>query len=112
MQEERETRTPDLRELQEEASSLKSLKNHLGYKRLMEHLNGQVTARREDIILKPLPSVDAALGQEYAKGECAGLMLAIGFLDGHLEALIADIETQLEALEKENARSKSNTSSE
>jgi hypothetical protein len=78
--------------------------------RLMAHLNGQIKARQADIILKPLGSMDAALGQEYAKGECAGLALAAGFVDGHLEALTAAIEEQLEELEKENARSKSDSS--
>lgn len=55
---------------------------------------GQIDARRNGVILRPLTGMDAVLEQEFAKGECAGLMLAQSMVVTLLEQLTSAIEAE------------------
>lgn len=54
----------------------------------------QQTARLDGIVLTPLPGLDAALEQEYKKGEIAGMRMALQLP----QALLDDAEESLKHL--------------
>lgn len=57
----------------------------------------QIRARTDGIILQPLQGMDAALAQEYAKGEVAGIRLATHLAETMIEAItstLKDMEVQ------------------
>lgn len=62
---------------QEQKRHLKALLESEGWRILRGVLEEQVHNRTESIILVPLEGADAVYGQEYAKGEIAGLRLAL-----------------------------------
>jgi hypothetical protein len=86
-----------LRELQEELSKLCSLESHKGYEYFLSVLTAQRDTRRSHVILTPLKSMDEVLEQEYKKGECGGLELALNFVQLRKE----DLRNQIAILTKE-----------
>ena len=55
--------------------ALRTLLASPGWGLLAEVIDQQVATRTDSIILKPLQGTDEALGQEFSKGEIAGLRL-------------------------------------
>lgn len=56
----------------------------------------QIKGRIDTLVLTPLPSMDAVLGAEYAKGEIAGLKLSQSLP----ATIIEDLESERQALER------------
>lgn len=92
----------ELRDLQEEQSRLRSLKDHPGFKYLQEVLQAQAETRTKAIILAPLASLDDVPNQEYAKGEAAGILFSKEFVDTRLSTLAEEIQDILEKKESGN----------
>lgn len=92
---------PQLRELQEELSELRSLQRTRGYARLMFIAEEQVKARTSNVILNALKCMDDVLEQEYKKGEIAGIQLIMEMTNTHILALESEIESKLNEV-KEN----------
>lgn len=92
----------EVRDLQEELSKLRSLKTQTGFFYLMKIAEIQVKERTDQLILSPLATMDAVLGQEYQKGEIAGIKLFVEFTDIRIRDLEEQIETALAGKEQEN----------
>jgi hypothetical protein len=86
----------ELRELQEARFELLSLQKFKGYERLLEIARLQSEARKQGIFLKPLLSMDEVLGQEYAKGEIAGIELFRSIVQIEIDALTDEINRRTE----------------
>jgi hypothetical protein len=86
---------PPVRELQEELSELRRLKTFPGFAWLLKVAEDQVKSRTEVIILTPLSGVDAALEQEYKKGEISGIKLFSELVDIRIDELERDIEQRI-----------------
>ena len=80
-----------VRELQEELSRLRALKDFAGYKYLLEIADNQIKGRQDALILRPLAKMDDVLSQEYSKGEIAGIRLFRELTD----IRIADLEEEI-----------------
>lgn len=65
----------DLREVQEELALVRGLVKHAAWKQLMEIAGKQLTTRTDNVILIPVTGADACFGQEFMKGEIAGIRL-------------------------------------
>lgn len=78
---------------QEEYRILKNLTESAGWLWLMEVGEQQRVGRTDEIILKPLPNLDSALAQEFAKGEISGIRLFFEIP----KARIGSLEAQLAA---------------
>lgn len=102
MQQLDEPKSPEVRELQEELSSLNSLKKHPGYQYLISVAEGQIASRMQGLILTPLKTMDEVLEQEYKKGEVGGVMLFKEIVDIQIKALEDEIQSKLEELENVN----------
>lgn len=86
-----------LRELQEELSNLRRLSQSAEFQLYLHYLEGQCELRKQQVFLTPLTAMDEVLGQEYVKGEIAGLHHA-----GHIVTTrIADLQDQIQAALKE-----------
>lgn len=86
----------EVRELQEQRSSLKNLIEHPGYKWLMKLAESQRLARTGEILLNPLKTMDEVLEQEYKKGEVHGIMLFETIAESHVLSLEEEINRLLE----------------
>lgn len=88
-----------LRELQEALFELKNLRDSRGFKRFLIIAREQSNSRKDTLILTPLKSMDEVLGQEYAKGEVAGIDLMMTITDAEIDSLETEIA---ELLKEEN----------
>ena len=100
MEEELEARA--IRDLQEERSNLVSLRDHKGYKWLLELAAAQVKGR-EPALFTPLDSILDMPKSEFLKGEISGIRLFMQIVSIRIEILEEEIGRQLEELE--NAQS-------
>ena len=91
------TPAEELRELQEEHTRLKGLKEHPGFKYYLDIGAAQIATRRGLYEGKPLKSLDESLEQEFQKGEVAGIRFMTEFVDIRLRI----IEEQCSELAKE-----------
>lgn len=82
------------REAQEELSGLRALQGHKGFQELLKIAQIQVDNRTQQIFLNPLKSLDAALEQEYSKGEVAGIKLFMEMT----KIRIQDLEDEIKGL--------------
>ena len=94
----------EVRVLQEERSRLTNLREHSGYKYLMEIAAAQIETRRQAVFLKPLKSMDETLEQEYLKGELSGITLFSQMVDIRVDELAGEITQLLEELEEIHER--------
>ena len=94
----------EVRVLQEERFRLSSLREHDGYKYLIEIAQAQIETRRQAVFLKPLKSMDEILEQEYLKGELSGITLFSQMVDIRVEELTGEITHLLEELEEIHER--------
>lgn len=92
----------ELRELQEELSRLSSLQSHAGYAYLLEIAGAQMDARKQQVFLTPLNTMDEVLRQEYAKGEIAGIDLFSKIVDVRIRDLQEEIQERLKDNEHES----------
>ena len=88
-----------LRELQEELSELRKLSESRGFKKLMLIAKEQAESRKNQIILSPISKLDDTWGQEYAKGEVAGIELIMEMTNVQIGVLESDIA---ELIKEEN----------
>lgn len=82
----------ELRELQEERSSLVALQKMAGFQWLLQVAESQAESRKKSVFLKPLSSMDECLEQEYRKGEIAGIELFRQLVDIQLSELNEEIQ--------------------
>ena len=85
-----------LRARQEECSNLKSLTEHVGWKRLMEIAEGQIENRLPSVYTR-LNSLDEIPGSEFDKGEISGIKLFQRLPDN----FVAELENEINEMEKE-----------
>jgi len=78
-----------------------SLLDHSGFTYFKDILHAQYETRTQKIILNPLKSMDEALGQEYEKGEAAGIKFAEEFVSIRLEDLSEQIDELLKGRTKD-----------
>jgi hypothetical protein len=86
----------ELRDLQEERFKLTELQKAPGYQWLLEIAGAQVEARKQAVFLRPLETMDGVLGQEYAKGEIAGIELFRKLVDIRINDLTDEIMRRTE----------------
>lgn len=82
---------PTVRELQEGLSRFRRIQRSREFQDLCDLIDKQVTGR-QPLVFKALESHDELLGQEFMKGEIAGLLL----IKRLPEIAIEDFEKQLE----------------
>jgi len=85
----------DKREVQEELALVRGLIKHSAWGQLMEIASKQLTTRTDNIILVPVTGADACFGQEFMKGEIAGIRLFMN-LPRILEEQLTDELAQME----------------
>lgn len=68
-----------------------------GFRRFIDVLDEQVRIRSGNVLMTPLSDINSILGQEFMKGEVAGLNMAMRFV----EARILDVETEVDELAEE-----------
>jgi hypothetical protein len=61
---------------------------------LRRHAEAQIEGRTANIILQPLGSLDAALSQEFAKGETSGIKLFIRYPETLVEMFEAELKME------------------
>lgn len=88
----------EVAELREKIREIKVLIDSPIWKQYSDLVESQCNGRVDQMILTPLSGFDAALAQEYAKGEIAGMRLALQVLP----QLIEDTETAMNELEPGN----------
>lgn len=93
--EEQEGTELDLRALQEERFKLTDLRDHAGYRYLMQIAKAQMNARHQAVFLTPLKKLDDTLEQEYHKGEMAGIALFMNMVDVRVDELTNAINQEL-----------------
>ena len=91
-----------LRQLQEELSNLLSLREHPGYKDLMEVAQGQIDNRFPSV-LKPLDSLLEITKREHELGEMSGIKLFTLMTDARITSLEEDISKIEEELGYDDA---------
>ena len=82
----------ELRELQEELTTIRRLLAESGFKWFEDVCKQQAENRLSEIILVPPEGVDDMVKRAYAIGECAGLKLAVRLPEIHKEQLEYDIK--------------------
>lgn len=87
----------DLREVQEELALVRGLVKHSAWKQLMDIAAKQLTTRTDNVILVPVAGADACYGQEFMKGEIAGIRLFMNLP----RILEEQLEDELKTLTKE-----------
>lgn len=92
---------PSLEECERVVHALKGLLASDGWKVYRDTIEKQQTTRFNQILLIPLPNLDAALEQEYTKGEVAGMRTAIMLPETLLQST-QDLLQQLQA-DRQNA---------
>lgn len=85
--------------LQDDLRDMAALIEHRGWKKLMEYADQQIRGRTDEVILTPCKGMDAAMEQEFSKGEIAGIRLFCTFP----EAVAGDLREQLKKEEPVNA---------
>jgi len=78
----------------ERKRALEALLESSGWAILSETLREQVHSRIQELVLKPLTTLDESLAQEYAKGETASLQLVLVMPSTLLEAAAQDAAEQ------------------
>lgn len=81
--------------LREKIHEIKVFIDSEPWKQYTRLVDSQCNGRVDQMILTPLSGVDAAFGQEYAKGEIAGMRLAVAMMAQSVE----DLQTEMESLE-------------
>lgn len=82
---------------------LKQLVDSDGWKLYRSIVEKQQTARFDSIVLQPIPTIDAALEQEYRKGEIQGMRLALTLPAALIENLTEAVKSAREQREREAA---------
>jgi hypothetical protein len=93
------------RDLAENIAELKDMVASRAWKRYSAILTEQVDGRIDGIILTPAGSLDGAMVQEYAKGEVAGLKLALLIVPELIENMNSDYEAGEKLRSDKNERS-------
>lgn len=75
----------------DELRNLENLLEEPGWKWLTSLIEEQATLRTASIILSPLASMDAALEQEFQKGEISGMRLVPALVAGRIASLRSDL---------------------
>lgn len=88
----------------ERARALKALLESVGWGIVREVIAQQVHDRVQQLLLSPLESLDAALAQEYAKGEVAGLQLVPATIEAIREEAVQLAAVAEEEEEEEDGR--------
>lgn len=88
-------------ELSEEISACRSFLESKAGAGLLKMLDGQITTRTQELILKPLDNILEAVQVEYAKGEIAGLMLARNYPELYLGTLEEELSKRKSETKKE-----------
>lgn len=83
-------------DLAETMREIKEMFDSRAWQRYSGLVDAQIKGRIDTLVLTPLPSMDAVLGAEYAKGEIAGLKLSQSLP----ATIIEDLETERQALER------------
>jgi hypothetical protein len=98
----------DLRhDIAETVNDLKTMIASYAWAKYSALLTEQVTGRIDGMILTPLASLDETLGQEYAKGEAAGLKLALAIVPSLIESMEQDIAAIDRRMENGNGNASS-----
>lgn len=84
-------------------NALQDLLRSEGWAALKEVLQEQLERRRNEVELKPLSSLDAALAQEYMKGEIHQLRLLVVLPDSLIDEDKSVIDAFANKEEEENA---------
>ena len=85
-----------LQVISEELHNLQHLQDHAGWKMVLDYAEGQVGNRLPAVLTK-LETIADIIGQEFEKGEIAGIQLFSRIPD----IVCKDLEENIEALEKE-----------
>lgn len=70
--------------------------------RFQKIVEEQVQLRSQHIILSPLVDINAVLGQEYAKGEVAGIEFMKDFIPSRLAAVMEEISEIVKEMEDDS----------
>lgn len=88
--------------LGEQIRELKDLIASPGWQKYSGLMDEQQKGRVDQLVLSPLPSMDAVLGSEYAKGEIAGIRLCLELIPTFIEQLEDEREVLESRLGAEN----------
>lgn len=69
-----------------------SLKEHAGWKRLLEYARAQISFRSTSVIRSPRSGLDDLVANEYPRGELAGIELFCAIPDVEIARLKEEIE--------------------
>ena len=105
-----EPQEESLRDLQEERFRLTGLKEHPGYRYLMEIAEAQIHTRMQAVFLTPLKGLDETFSQEYYKGEISGIKLFKEIVDIRVKELTDAITEALKEQENSDGRAESSSS--
>jgi hypothetical protein len=90
-------------ELSETLRALQDLVASSAWKKYSDLIDAQVKGRVDQLVLKPLRSIDETLEQEYAKGEIAGMRFSLNIVTDLIDTGTAELEQVRNALGAENA---------